>query len=64
VFVPILDPFGVYPILDNMTMSEPHGTLTPGRIIAGRYELTEEVGRGGFGMVWRARQLNMDRDVG
>jgi serine/threonine protein kinase len=46
-----------------MTMSEPHGTLTPGRIIAGRYELTEEVGRGGFGMVWRARQLNMDRDV-
>ncbi|MGM0555032.1 MAG: protein kinase domain-containing protein [Myxococcota bacterium] len=25
--------------------------------------MTEEIGRGGFGMVWKARQLNMDRDV-
>jgi serine/threonine protein kinase len=32
-------------------------------VLADRYEMTEEIGRGGFGMVWKARQLNMDRDV-
>lgn len=44
-------------------MSDPSGKLSSGTIIAGRYELIAEVGRGGFGVVWRARQMNMDRDV-
>ncbi|MFU8805991.1 MAG: serine/threonine-protein kinase, partial [Bradymonadaceae bacterium] len=37
--------------------------LSFGTILADRYQLTAEVGRGGFGMVYKARQLNMDRDV-
>ncbi|RVU48906.1 serine/threonine protein kinase [Lujinxingia sediminis] len=36
---------------------------TPGTRLADRYELTEAIGEGGFGMVYRARQLNVDRDV-
>jgi serine/threonine protein kinase len=35
----------------------------PGLILGGRYQLTDEIGRGGFGMVYRAHQLNMEREV-
>lgn len=34
-----------------------------GEIVDGTYELTGVLGRGGFGAVYRARQLNMERDV-
>lgn len=44
-------------------MSDSESTVRPGQVLAERYRLTEEIGRGGFGMVYRARQLNMDRDV-
>ncbi len=44
-------------------MSESDSIVSPGTILADRYKLTEEIGRGGFGMVYRARQINMDRDV-
>ncbi|WP_158542391.1 serine/threonine-protein kinase [Lujinxingia litoralis] len=40
-----------------------HSTLSAGTRLADRYELTEAIGEGGFGMVYRARQLNVDRDV-
>lgn len=36
---------------------------TPGQVIAGRFRLDAELGRGGYGEVWRARQLSVDRDV-
>lgn len=40
---------------------------TPAPAIKGRrfgdYELQEEIGRGGMGVVWRARQLGLDRPV-
>lgn len=34
-----------------------------GRVIAGRYDLAEPIGRGAMGVVWRARDLLLDRDV-
>lgn len=37
--------------------------LEPGTVLADRYELAEKIGQGGFGAVWRATQMNMDREV-
>ncbi|MCO6009852.1 serine/threonine protein kinase [Actinoallomurus purpureus] len=34
-----------------------------GRLIAGQYRLIEEIGRGGFAVVWRARDERLHRDV-
>ncbi|MCO5997304.1 WD40 repeat domain-containing serine/threonine protein kinase [Actinoallomurus rhizosphaericola] len=34
-----------------------------GRLIAGQYRLVEEIGRGGFAVVWRARDERLHRDV-
>jgi len=44
-------------------MSDSSTSVGPGTVLADRYELIEEIGRGGFGMVYKGRQLNMDRDV-
>ena len=40
-----------------------NGQPQVGDVIAGRFRLVEEIGRGGFGVVFRAVQLGMQRDV-
>jgi serine/threonine protein kinase len=40
-----------------------HPLADTGRVIAGRYRLEAPVGRGAMGVVWRARDLLLDRDV-
>lgn len=37
--------------------------LTPGTIVDGRFEVIDQVGQGGMGVVYRARHIKMQRDV-
>src|SRR5690348_12976908 len=40
-----------------------HPSADTGRVIAGRYRLESPIGRGAMGVVWRARDQLLDRDV-
>ena len=40
-----------------------HPSADTGRVIAGRYRLQAPIGRGAMGVVWRARDQLLDRDV-
>ena len=44
-------------------MAEQFTIPTPGDIIAGKYLIQKELGRGSYGVVFRARHLGVERDV-
>ncbi|MFU8802802.1 MAG: protein kinase domain-containing protein [Bradymonadaceae bacterium] len=44
-------------------MSQPSTMLQSGDLVAGKYRIIEEVGRGSYGVVFRATQLGIERDV-
>ncbi|HOD07138.1 MAG TPA: serine/threonine-protein kinase [Myxococcota bacterium] len=57
---------GLSSLIDGLSAGSSNATPAEGgskRVIAGRFELIREIGRGGMGIVYLARQRSMDRNV-
>ena len=55
----------VLAVVDGPTPPKPHSgsSATRARRVIGEYELLEELGRGGMGIVWKAKQRRLNRIV-
>jgi serine/threonine protein kinase/tetratricopeptide (TPR) repeat protein len=58
-----LNPAGPPPASLTKTLETPVQILTKGTLIAGKYRIVEEIGRGGMGIVYKAEDIKLQRPV-